>query len=81
LKALLKNRRLFLGLTESLTDLSSTEWRIILARFTKSETSGWRRSAQSVGDLDTHPLIREHFGEQLQSQRTEAWKECNRAAL
>src|SRR5262249_418258 len=30
------------------------------------------------GQLDTHPLVREHFGEQLQSQRIEAWKECNR---
>ena len=30
------------------------------------------------GHLDTHPLIREYFGEQLQSQRTEAWKECSR---
>jgi hypothetical protein len=28
--------------------------------------------------LDTHPLVREYFGEQLRSQRTEAWKECNR---
>ena len=25
-----------------------------------------------------HPLVREYFGEQLRSQRTEAWKECNR---
>jgi hypothetical protein len=27
--------------------------------------------------LDAHPLVREYFGEQLRSQRTEAWKECN----
>src|SRR3984893_18701970 len=30
------------------------------------------------GCLDTHPLIREYFGEQLRSQRAEAWKEANR---
>ena len=30
------------------------------------------------GHLDTHPLVREYFGEQLRSERTEAWKECNR---
>src|SRR5262249_7717505 len=30
------------------------------------------------GYLDTHPLVREYFGEQLRSQRIEAWKECNR---
>jgi hypothetical protein len=28
--------------------------------------------------LDTHPLVREYFGEQLRSQQAEAWKECNR---
>jgi hypothetical protein len=30
------------------------------------------------GHLDAHPLVREYFGEQLRSHRTEAWKECNR---
>ena len=33
---------------------------------------------QNPGQLDTHPLVREYYGEQLRSQRTEAWKECNR---
>jgi hypothetical protein len=30
------------------------------------------------GHLDTHPLVREYFGEQLRSEQTDAWKECNR---
>jgi hypothetical protein len=30
------------------------------------------------GYLDTHPLVREYFGDQLRYQRTGAWKECNR---
>jgi tetratricopeptide (TPR) repeat protein len=30
------------------------------------------------GHLDTHPLVREYFGEQLRSKQTEAWKECNK---
>src|SRR5260370_25505120 len=30
------------------------------------------------GYLDTHPLVREYFGEQLRSQRKQAWKDCNR---
>jgi len=29
------------------------------------------------GYLDTHPLVREYFGEQFRSQQTDAWKECN----
>src|SRR5271157_4583850 len=32
----------------------------------------------SPGSLDTHPLVREYFGEQLRNQRRDAWKECNR---
>ena len=65
------------GLTESLTDLSPTEWRTILSRLRRARLLA-AEDPQNPGDLDTHPLVREYFGEQLQSQRTEAWKECNR---
>jgi serine/threonine protein kinase/predicted ATPase len=65
------------GLTESLTDLSPTEWRTILARLRRARLLA-REDPQNRGHLDTHPLVREYYGEQLQSQRTEAWKECNR---
>ena len=34
--------------------------------------------ASGSAHLDTHPLIREYFGEQLRNQQTEAWKECNK---
>ena len=43
----------------------------------KSKTSRGE-DPHNPGQLDTHPLVREYFGEQLRSQRTEAWKECNR---
>ena len=65
------------GLTESLTDLSPTEWRTILSRLRRARLLA-AEDPQNPRDLDTHPLVREYFGEQLQSQRTEAWKECNR---
>jgi hypothetical protein len=65
------------GLTESLTNLSPVEWRKILAKL--------RRARLLAGEdphnpwcLDTHPLVREYLGEQLRSQRTDAWKECHR---
>jgi tetratricopeptide (TPR) repeat protein len=65
------------GLTESLTDLSSSEWRAIL--------SGLRRARLLVGEdphnpghLDAHPLVREYFGEQLRDRQADVWKECNR---
>jgi len=65
------------GLTESLTNLRPTEWRTILARLRRARLLAGE-DPHHPGDLDTHPLVREYFGEQLQSQRTEAWKECNR---
>ena len=64
------------GLTESLTDLSSTEWRMVFARLRRARLLA-REDPHDPGHLDTHPLVREYFGEQLRSQRTEAWKECN----
>jgi Protein kinase domain/NACHT domain len=65
------------GLTESLTDLSPTEWRTILAKLRRARLLAGE-DPQDPGYLDTHPLVREYFGEQLRSQRIEAWKECNK---
>src|SRR5262249_5037007 len=76
LEALLKPP-LIHGLTELLTYLSPTDWRTILARLRRAKLLA-REDPHNPGQLDTHPLVREYFGEQLQSQRTEAWKECNR---
>ena len=65
------------GLTESLTDLSPSEWRTITAKLRRARLLA-AEDPHNRRDLDTHPLVREYFGEQLRSQRTEAWKECNR---
>src|SRR5271165_2089607 len=65
------------GLTESLTDLSPSEWRTILAKLRRTRLLAGE-DPHNPGHLDTHPLVREYFGEQLRSQRTGAWKECNR---
>jgi tetratricopeptide (TPR) repeat protein len=65
------------GLTESLTHLDPTEWRTIHAKLTRARLLA-AKDPQNPGNLDTHPLVREYFGEQLRSQQTEAWKECNR---
>jgi hypothetical protein len=65
------------GLTESLTDLRPTEWRTILAKLRRARLLAGE-DPHNPGQLDAHPLIREYFGEQLRSQRTDAWKECNR---
>jgi predicted ATPase len=65
------------GLTESLTDLSPTEWRLILAKLRRARLLALEDPHNS-GQLDTHPLVREYFGEQLRGERREAWEECNR---
>jgi hypothetical protein len=65
------------GLTESLTNLSPTEWRTILARLRRARLLAGE-DPHNPGDADTHPLVREYYGEQLRGQRSEAWKECNR---
>ena len=76
LRALL-NPPVILGLTESLANVSPAEWRTILGRLRRARLlSG--EDPQNPGQLDSHPLVREYFGEQLRSQRIEAWKESNR---
>jgi serine/threonine protein kinase/predicted ATPase len=65
------------SLTESLTELSATEWRTILARLRRARLLA-AEDPQNPGQLDTHPLVRDYFGEQLRIQRAEAWKECNK---
>jgi hypothetical protein len=68
---------LIAGLTESLSDLSPTELRTVLARLRRARLLPGE-DPHNPGQLDAHPLVREYFGEQLRSQQTEAWKECNR---
>jgi tetratricopeptide (TPR) repeat protein len=65
------------GLTQSLTDLSTIEWRTILAKLRRARLLAGE-DPHNPGQLDTHPLVREYFGEQLRNERSEAWKECNR---
>jgi predicted ATPase len=65
------------GLTQSLMGLSLTEWRTILAKLRRAALLA-PEDLYNPGNLDTHPLVREYFGGQLRSQRTEAWRECNR---
>jgi serine/threonine protein kinase len=64
-------------LTESLIDLSPTGRRTILAKLRRARLLAGE-DPHNPGYLDSHPLVREYFGQQLESQRTEAWRECNR---
>jgi predicted ATPase len=66
------------GLTESLTELTPSEWRTILAKLRRASLLAGEDLHHHPGHLDAHPLVREYFGNQLQRQRTEAWQEGNR---
>jgi hypothetical protein len=57
--------------------LSPSEWRTILARLRRARLLA-AEDSHRPRQLDTHPLVREYFGEQLRNQRAEAWKESNR---
>jgi serine/threonine protein kinase len=76
LEALLKSPAIS-GLTDSLTDLSLSEWRTILSRLRRARLLA-REDPHNRSQLDTHPLVREYFGEQLRNQLPDAWRECNR---
>src|SRR6202040_2274398 len=65
------------GLTESLIDLSPTEWRTILAKLRRARLLAGE-DPHNPGHLDTHPLVREYFAEHLRGQPSEAWQEGNR---
>src|SRR6516162_2041323 len=65
------------GLTESLTNLNPTEWRTILARLRRARLLAGE-DPHNPGYVDTHPLVREYYGEQLRGQRSDAWRECNK---
>jgi hypothetical protein len=76
LEALLKSPAIP-GLTESLTELRPTKWQTIVGKLRRARLLAGE-DPHNPGQLDTHPLVREYFGEHLKSQQTEAWKECNR---
>ena len=65
------------GLTKSLADLNPSEWRTIVAKLRRAKLLAGE-DPYNPEQLDTHPLIREHFGEQFRHQLSDAWKECNR---
>jgi tetratricopeptide (TPR) repeat protein len=62
------------GLTDALAVISGREW--------KKAVGNLRRvgllAAEQDKRLDAHPLVREHFGEQLKREQPEAWREGHR---
>jgi hypothetical protein len=57
------------GLTERLQNLSDYEWNVALGNL--------RQARLLAAGLDCHPLVREHFGDQLKSAAPAAWREAH----
>lgn len=64
------------GLTNHLQDLNPVKWQQLLSRLRRAGLLAASVPAQP-DPLDTHPLIREHFGRQLQRASPDAWREGN----
>jgi hypothetical protein len=62
------------------SSLSSSEWRAILSRLRRTRLLVGE-DPHNPGHLDTHPLVREYFGEQLRDRQADAWKESNRRCI
>jgi hypothetical protein len=67
------------GLTDSLSNLSPTEWRTILAKLRRARLLAGE-DPHNPGHLDTHPLVREYYGAQLRSRTNRGVEGMQQAA-
>ena len=63
-------------LTTKLTDLSHEDWQFALNNLRKAGLLA-KEDPGMPDTLDCHPLIREHFGDELMENSPEAWKEAH----
>ncbi|HKS39133.1 MAG TPA: hypothetical protein VJX74_00860, partial [Blastocatellia bacterium] len=60
------------GLTEALQNLKEQKWQQALAKLRRIKLL-----ANEPDTLDAHPLVREHFKQQLKRERPDTWREAN----
>jgi len=64
------------GLTRQLSKINENDWNNLLDNLRRQKLIS-KKSEHRPDTLDCHPLIREHFGEKLKNQNSEAWKEAH----
>jgi tetratricopeptide (TPR) repeat protein len=64
------------GLTEPLQHFKGREWSQAVAKLRRIKLLG-EVTPSEPGTLDAHPLIREHFKQQLKRDGPDAWREAN----
>ncbi len=63
-------------LTASLLELPEGDWRDLLGKLRRTGLMA-PESEHRPDTLDAHPLVREHFGQQLREDHPDAWREGN----
>ncbi|MGR3293926.1 MAG: hypothetical protein ACUZ9M_07950 [Candidatus Scalindua sp.] len=64
------------GLSDKITDTSGNTWLTTLKNLRKHKLI-FKESEHRSDTLDCHPLIREHFGEKIEQQNPDGWKEAH----
>jgi hypothetical protein len=64
------------GLTETLQGLSEVKWQQAVSRLRRLNLLS-PATPHAPGELDAHPLVREHFRQQLKNHAPDAWRAGN----
>jgi len=64
------------GLTDHISARSKAKWLQAVQTLRKYKLIA-EESHHAPDELDAHPLVREHFGQQLKRERPDAWREAN----
>jgi len=64
------------ALTDALHGLNEHQWQQVLGKLRRAKLLAERTPGQP-DTLDAHPLVREHFGQQLKRERPDAWRDGN----
>lgn len=72
----LRERPAIPGLTEPLQNFKGRQWNQAVAKLRRAKLLR-EASPNEPGVLDAHPLVREHFKQQLKGERPDAWREGN----
>lgn len=65
------------GLTEHIQKLSEADWLRVVEKLRRAKLIAPASQHRPEDNLDAHPLVREHFGQQLKEQHPGAWREGN----
>ena len=64
------------GLTDHIGEEAEAAWLRAVQKLRKLKLIG-EESHHDLDELDTHPLVREHFRQQLEDQHLDAWREAS----